>query len=125
MASNSQSVNITNSKTGNVNIDQSMGLSSDLPKPSSKDEFVTAINKLVAELQKVSSEHPDIEDAIAELKAAIQETKKAKPEPSAIKRFLNTAKGALVDVAETVTAIGTVTATITMLIGTLRVIFGL
>lgn len=124
MSSNSQNVNINNVKARDIKVKQSLRSGVDIPKPQNKGDLLFAISQLITELQKISNEDPDIKDAILELTAALQETKKSKPESSKIKRFLNSAKGVLVDVSDSVGAISTITTTITMLIGTLKTIFG-
>jgi acetylglutamate synthase len=123
MSPNNQSANFNHVTARDITVKQSIVTGSGISEPLSKDEFISTVHKLINELQRVSDQHPEIGDAILELESVIQETQRAKPEPSAIKRFLNTARGALMDVAESVTAIGTINTAITMLIGTIRTIF--
>jgi hypothetical protein len=124
MSNKSQSVNINHVKARDIKINQTMGDGDLFTAPASKDEFISSVKKLVAELRSASDELPDIDDAIAELKSLLEEAKKPKPEPSAIKRFLLSAKGLLADIAGTVNTVSVVTAGITTLIGTIKPIFG-
>jgi hypothetical protein len=124
MSSNSQNVNFNNVKARDIKVKQSLHANVGISQPTSKEEFTSVINKLIGELENIANNNQDIEDAITELKLAHQETRKKKPETSAIKRFLTAAKGSLVDVSQSVAAVGTIVTTITMLIGTLKPLFG-
>ena|SRR5688572_5601037 len=124
MSSKSQSVNFSRVKARDIHVNQEMDTGR-LTSPSSKEEFIALVKQLINQLQKVSDEHPDIKDAISELRGLLRETQKTKPEPTLIKRFLTSAKGLLVDAAETVTAVGKISLGITTLISTIKLIFGI
>ena len=124
MTSKSQSVNFSRVKARDIRVSQEMDTGSKTISPTSKEEFVASVNQLINRLQKVSDKHPDIKDAISELRALLKETQKPKPEPTVIKRFLTSAKGLLVEAAEAVTAVNTISTGITTLIGAIKLIFG-
>jgi hypothetical protein len=124
MSSKSQNVNFSRVKAKDIRINQEMDTGDKKTSPTSKEEFVDSVRQLINQLERVSSEHPDITDAISELRSLLQETQKSNPEPTVIKRFLASAKGLLVDAAESVTAVGTISTGITILISAIKLLFG-
>ena len=56
----------------------------------------------ITDLQKLSRQHPEIEDAIEELRSADAESRRSKPASAELKRKMNSTKGSLVEVEKTV-----------------------
>jgi hypothetical protein len=103
---------------------QFMSTGKEVPVPINRTEFITTIFRLTTDLQKLSRQHPDIEDAIEELRLAHAESRKSKPASTELKRLMNSAKGILVDVEKTVPEVAPVIGAITMMTGVIKNIFG-
>jgi hypothetical protein len=92
--------------------------------PLSKGEFVTALLRLIMDLDKITNQHPEIADAIEDLRSAHREAIKNRPESSEIKRLLKNARGTLVVVEKTVPEVALVLDGINSLAGVIPNIFG-
>jgi hypothetical protein len=101
-----------------------MSTGKDIPVPINRTEFVTTIFRLMSDLQKLSPQHPDIEEAIEELRSARDEARKSKPSQAELKRMMNSAKGILVEVEQTVPEVRPVIDAITMMTRNIRNIYG-
>jgi hypothetical protein len=103
---------------------QFMPMGKEIPVPNTKTEFITAIFRLITDLEKFSGLHPDVEDAIEELRSAHAEARKNRPNPAEIKHYMNSAKGTLMEVEKTVPEAEPIIFGISMLTGEIKNIFG-
>lgn len=95
----SQNITMGHAIGSKVNISQDAVMGDVVPVVTNANEMVQQLNSLVQQLNKHAKAHPDVAVAQDELRAAAKEAQKAKPEPSAISRFLRSAKGYLEDAA--------------------------
>ena len=102
---------------------QFMPVGKEISVPLNKGEFVTALLRLIMDLDKITSQHPDIADAIEDLRSAHREALKNRPDPSEIKRVLKNARGTLVAVEKTVPEVALVLDGINTLAGVIQNIF--
>jgi hypothetical protein len=102
---------------------QFMPTGKEIPVPINKTEFITTIFRLITDLQKITAQSTDIEDAIEELRLAHTEARKSRPNPAELKRFMNSAKGILVEVEKIVPEVGLVIGAIAKLTGVIPKIF--
>jgi hypothetical protein len=91
--------------------------------PLNKGEFVNALLRLIMDLDKITSQHPDIADAIEDLRLAHRESLKNQPDPAEIKRCLKNARGTLTAVENTVPEVPPVLDGINTLAGVIQNIF--
>ncbi len=103
---------------------QFMPLGKEISVPLSKGEFVSALLRLIMDLDKITSQHPDIADAIDDLRTAHREATRNRPDPSEIKRMLKNARGTLAAVEKTVPEVALVLDGINTLAGVIQNIFG-
>ena len=102
---------------------QFMPVGKEISVPLSRGEFVSALLRLIMDLDKITSQHPDIADAIEDLRTAHREAIKNKPDPSEIKRLLKNARGTLVAVEKTVPEVALMLDGINTLAGVIQNIF--
>jgi hypothetical protein len=103
---------------------QFMPSGKDLPVPLNKNEFINNLLRLIMDLEKITNQHPDIDEAVDDLRSAHREALKNRPDSLEIKRFLRSAKGTLVDVERTVPEATSVLDGLSMLTGIVKNIFG-
>jgi ribosomal 50S subunit-associated protein YjgA (DUF615 family) len=80
---------------GDTHISQEVTSRSGVTSVTNSTEFVQRINELVKELSQFSTLSPDVKTAQDELRKAITEAQKPKPDTSKIRRLLYSAKGFL------------------------------
>jgi len=102
---------------------QFMPAGREMPVPLSKGEFVTALLRLIMDLDKITSQHPDIADVIADLRLAHRESLKNRPDPAELTRLLKNASGTLTAVEKTVPEVAPVLEGINTLAGVIQNIF--
>lgn len=95
----------------------------DIAVPINKTEFVRNLDRLLADLQRIASPSQEVGDAIRDVQLARQEAGSAKPDPSVIRRCLNSAKVTL-EAEKSDLEAATVVADIPLLTGTIKMIFG-
>jgi hypothetical protein len=102
---------------------QFMPAGKEISVPLSKGEFATALLRLIMDLDKITGQHPDIADAIEDLRLAHREALKNQPDPAEIKRLLKNARGTLTAVEKTVPEVAPVLDGISTLAGVIQNIF--
>jgi tRNA C32,U32 (ribose-2'-O)-methylase TrmJ len=92
----SQSISTGNiTSGGDVNLSQNMSIQNGTALPNNTKEFIQQTNILIDKLDKFSARHSDVKAAQDELRNAIQEARKANPDPPMIRRLMHSAKGLL------------------------------
>lgn len=90
---------------------------------NTRESFLSELDRVIVSLGRFKN-YPEVIEAINEIKFAKAESQKSQPAPNVIKRFLNSAKGILRDIAESVTTIGAIVGGITLLIEAIKPVFG-
>jgi len=125
--SNNQNIRtgkITLSGGSNLNMNQTNVSQSQENSITTREDFLGEIDRISDFLQNYKNVHPDVREALGELKLAKDEAQKKSPNPSAIKRFLNSAKGLIEEVAGTVKNVSAIGTAITALVKVAQIIFG-
>jgi len=122
----SQSQNITTGditiKRGSAKISQSITSQHPTNGITDKKSFVEELGQVIVFLERYR-EYEDVAEAIKELELAKSETQSEKPDASMIRRFINSARGIINGVTETLSDVSSIASTIAALAKLVPTIF--